>query len=121
MSKEHNGPSDEKRAEDGSKKESPKSRNNRKNNSFKRKKTNPDAKAGSDNKERAKKQADPARAKSESKSESKGESKGSSSKNQKSKRHSGPKRKKKEVKLVGPRNRRALPKNLEKKFMWPLE
>ena len=32
-----------------------------------------------------------------------------------------PKKKKSEPKTVGPRNRRALPKNLQNKYMWPLE
>ncbi len=32
-----------------------------------------------------------------------------------------PKKKKSEPKTVGPRNRRALPKNLQSKYMWPLE
>ena len=45
---------------------------------------------------------------------------GNNSHNQSKKKHKA-KKKKSEPKTTGPRNRRVLPSNLEKKYMWPLE
>jgi len=80
------------------------------------------AKASGESKDRVKSESQPSEGgQKRTRPEGKGPNAGNNRPNKSNKKKRKPKKKREEPKTVGPRNRKALPSNLQNKYMWPLE